>query len=158
MQPLQTWQAPTKPQGQRKAAYFPQDKANRAQLAEATPGPRPFPSAKLVVFREKIKGAQSKDKGCPVDSPGERRGNQCISRGHPGPSTGSPSPSATMRQLQVWTGRLTFFMCNFSSFVLFFNTYSDSKDIMPGLRLGFPYAASHQTQGGCLLSCQSNMA
>lgn len=70
MQPLQSWQALTKPPGRMKALYFPQDKANCAQLAEATPGPRPFPSAQPAVFREKIKSAQSKDKG----SPGDRGG------------------------------------------------------------------------------------
>lgn len=83
MQPLQTWQAPTKPQGQIKAAYFPQDKANRAQLAEATPGPRPFPSAKLVVFREKIKGAlwTAQESGGVISA--SQEGIQAPPQGHP---------------------------------------------------------------------------
>lgn len=133
---------------------FPRVKANCTQLAEGRPGLWPLPSAKPAEFRVKIKGAQSKDKG------GARRvgGNQCICRRHPGSSMGSPSPPTAMRQLQVWARRPTFFTCNFSTFGLLSKIYSDSGDTVPGPRLQFPYAPSHQAGGGCSPSCQSNRA
>lgn len=62
MQPAQTWKAPTKAPGQKRAACFPRVKANCSQLAEGTPGPWPLPSAKAAEFQAKIKGAQGKDK------------------------------------------------------------------------------------------------
>lgn len=49
-------------------------------------------------------------------------------------------------------------MCNFSSFGLVLNIYFNSKDIMPGPHLGFPYTSSHQSPGGCFLPCQSHKA